>query len=50
VLSSLQRDQPMRGRAAFTRLSATTTVDKKVDITARYTYTTARTHFLDVET
>jgi hypothetical protein len=50
ILSSLQRDQPMRGRAAFTRLSATTTVDKKVDITARYTFTTARTHFLDVET
>src|SRR5205814_7211051 len=49
VLNSVQRDQPMRGRAAFTRLSATTTVAGKVDVTARYTYTSARTHFLDVE-
>lgn len=50
VLTSLQRDQPMRGRAAFTRLSATTTVARKIDLTVRYTYTRARTRFLDVET
>ena len=50
VLTSLRRDQPARGRAAFTRLSATTTFAKRVDLTARYTFTRARTHFLDVET
>jgi hypothetical protein len=45
VLNAFRREQPMRGRAAFTRLTATTTLAKKVDLTARYTFTRARTHF-----
>lgn len=50
VLNIFRREQPMRGRAAFTRLSATTTFARKVDLTARYTYTRSTTHFLDAET
>ncbi|HWW74802.1 MAG TPA: hypothetical protein VNZ44_05355, partial [Pyrinomonadaceae bacterium] len=50
VLNTFRREQPLRGRAAFTRLSATTTFARRVDLTARYTYTRATTHFLDAET
>lgn len=49
VLNGFRREQPMRGRAAFTRLSATTTLAKSVDLTARYTFTHTRTHFLELE-
>lgn len=50
VLSTLQRTQPITGFANFTRLSATTTFAKKVDLTARYTYTRTHTRFFDIET
>src|SRR5215208_7137325 len=49
VLNSFRREQPMRGRAAFTRLTATTTLAKRVDLTARYTFTHTRAHFLELE-
>jgi len=39
VLNIFRREQPMRGRAAFTRLSATTTFARRVGLTARYTFT-----------
>jgi len=49
VLNTLVRDQPMRARAAFTRLTATTTFARRIDLTARYTYTHTTAHFLEVE-
>ena len=49
VLTSLRREQPMRARAAFTRLSATTNLAERVDLTARYTFTTTSAHFLELE-
>jgi hypothetical protein len=39
----------MRGRAAFTRLTATTSIARRVDLTARYTFTHTRAHFLELE-
>jgi hypothetical protein len=49
VLNTFRREDPMRGRAAFTRLTATTTFARRVDLTARYTFTHTRAHFLEVE-
>jgi hypothetical protein len=49
-LSAFQRDMPTRGRAYFTRVNAHTFLAKRLDITARYTYTTARSRFTLAET
>lgn len=45
VLFAFQRDMPVRGRAYFTRLNAHTLIARRLDMTARYTYTRARTRF-----
>ena len=50
ILSTFQRDMPVRGRAYFTRLNAHTSIARRLDITARYTYTKARTRFAVTET
>lgn len=49
VLNTFRREQPMRGRAAFTRLTATTSIARRLDLTARYTYTHTSAHFLELE-
>ena len=46
VLNTFRRDLPTHGRAWFTRFSAHTTLAERVDLTARYTYSHARTEFL----
>ncbi|MDQ1592247.1 MAG: hypothetical protein QOG71_2874 [Pyrinomonadaceae bacterium] len=50
ALLTFQRDMPMHGRAYFTRLNAHTNIARRLDITARYTYTHARTRFNLIET
>jgi hypothetical protein len=50
ALFTFQRDMPVRGRAYFTRLNAHTLIARRLDITARYTYTRARTRFAVTET
>lgn len=45
VLSTFEREQPTRGRAWFTRLSAHANAAEAVDLIARYTYSKARTRF-----
>lgn len=50
TLLTFQRDMPVRGRAYFTRLNAHTLVARKLDITARYTYSKSRTRFDVTET
>jgi hypothetical protein len=44
-LSSFQRSQPARGRVSYSRFSAHTLIAQQFDITARYTYTKARSEF-----
>ena len=44
-LSSLERSQPARGRVAYSRFSLHTLIAKVFDISARYTYTKARSEF-----
>lgn len=50
VLLTHLRDEPTRGRIWFTRASVHTLIDKKVDITARYTYTKSRSRYAISET
>ncbi|MDT7602164.1 MAG: hypothetical protein QOF61_161 [Acidobacteriota bacterium] len=50
VLTSLFRNDPTRARIWFSRASVHTLIDKKVDITARYTYTKSRSRFGLAET
>lgn len=49
-VTSMLREQPVRGRVDYSRFSAHTLLAKKLDITGRFVYTTARTNFDWTET
>lgn len=44
-INTFHREMPARGRLPFTRISIHTLINKKVDITGRYIYTSATTRY-----
>jgi hypothetical protein len=49
ALNTFERDLPTRGSTPFTRLSAHTTLAKKVDFTGRFIYTSSETRYTLLE-
>ncbi len=49
-LTSMSREQPVRGRVNYSRFSAHTLLAKRLDITGRFIYSSAKTNFDYVET